>query len=67
MTRGYWQVPLGEESVPISAFVTMFGDFQWRYMPFGRSAPAIYSRIVVKLLRGLIDFSGAYLDDIINF
>ena len=37
-------------------------------MPFGlRNAPATFSRIVVKLLRGLDDFSGAYLDDIINF
>jgi len=37
-------------------------------MPFGiRNVPATFSRIVVKLLRGLDDFSGAYLDDIINF
>ena len=35
MTRGYWQVPLGEESIPVSAFVTPSGHFQWRYMPFG--------------------------------
>ena len=28
---------------------------------------ATFSRIVVKILRGLDDFSGAYLDDIINF
>jgi len=34
MTRGYWQVPLDDPSVPISAFVTPFGHFQWRYMPF---------------------------------
>ena len=68
MTRGYWQVPLDEESVPISAFVTSFGHFQWRYMPFGlRNAPATFSRLVVKLLRGLDEFSGAYLDDIISF
>ena len=37
-------------------------------MPFGlRNAPATFSRIVVKLLRDLDDFSGAYLDAIINF
>ena len=37
-------------------------------MPFGlRSAPATFSSIVVKLLRGLDDFLGAYLDDIIKF
>jgi len=28
MTRDYWQVPLDDPSVPISAFVTPFGHFQ---------------------------------------
>ena len=28
MTRGYWQVPLDDPSVPISAFGTPFGHFQ---------------------------------------
>jgi len=52
MTRGYWQVPLDEESV--SAFVTPFCHFQWRYMPFGwRNS---FSRIVNKLLSGLESF-----------
>jgi len=44
MTRGYWQVPLDEESIPVSAFVTPSGHFQWRFMPFGlRNAPATCS------------------------
>ena len=68
MTRGYWQVPLDDVSVPVSAFVTPFGHFQWRYMPFGlRNAPASFSRIVSKLLTGLESFCAAYLDDIIIF
>ena len=68
MTRGYWQVPLDDYSVPVSAFVTPTGHFQWRYLPFGlRNAPATFSRLVVKLLRGLESFYGAYLDDIIIF
>ena len=68
MMRGYWQVPLDDPSVPISAFVTPFGHFQWRYMPFGlRNAPATFSRIVTKLLLHLEAFCAAYLDDIIIF
>ena len=68
MTRGYWQVPLDDVSVPISAFVTPYGHFQWRYMPFGlRNAPATFSRLVSKLLMGLESFCAAYLDDIIIF
>jgi len=58
MTRGYWQVPLDDVSAPISAFVTPYGHFQWRYMPFGlRDAPATFSRLVSKLLMGLESFS----------
>jgi len=66
MTRGYWQVPLDDASIPVSAFVTPTGHFQWRYMPFGlRNAPATFSRLVTTLLKGLEYCSGAYLDDII--
>ena len=47
LSRGYWQVPLDDESVPISAFVTPHGQFQWRYMPFGlRNAPATFQRLM---------------------
>jgi len=68
MTREYWQVPLDDDSVPVSAFVTPFGHFQWRYMPFGlRNAPATFSRLVSKLLLGLESFCAAFLDDIIIF
>jgi len=68
MTREYWQVPLHDTSMPVSAFVTPTGHFQWLYMPFGlRNAPATFSRLVTTLLKGLEYFSGAYLDDIIIF
>jgi len=68
MTRGYWQVPLDDASIPVSAFVTPTGHFQWRYMPFGlNNAPATFSRLVTTLLKGLEYCSGSYLDDIIIF
>ena len=35
LSKCYWQVPLEEKAVPISAFVTPFCHFQWKYMPFG--------------------------------
>jgi len=68
MKRGYWQVPLDDPSVPISACVTPFGHFQLPYMPFGlRNAPSTFSRLVSKFLLGLDAFCAAYLDDIIIF
>ena len=68
LSRGYWQVPLDEESAPVSAFVTPFGLFQWKYMPFGLcNAPATFQKLVAKVIAGLEQFVGAYLDDIIIF
>ena len=68
LSRGYWQVPLSEESVPISAFVTPHGQFQWRFMPFGlRNAPATFQRLMWKVLTGLEGFTCAYLDDVVIF
>jgi hypothetical protein len=68
LSRGYWQVPMDEESIPISAFVTPHGQFQWKYMPFGlRNAPGTFQRLVRQVLKGLERFTGAYLDDIIIF
>jgi len=51
-----------------TAFVTPFGHFQWRYMPFGlRNVPATFCRHVSKLLLGLDVYYAAYLEDIIIF
>jgi len=68
LSRGYWQVPMVDDFVPVSAFVTPHGQFQWKFMPFGlRNAPGTFQRLVRKVLTGLEMFTGAYLDDIIIF
>ena len=55
-TKGYLAVPLDDESVPYSAFITAQGLFQWRYIPFSlKSAQqhiAVYDvKIVAPLSR----------------
>ena len=68
LSKGYWQVPLDEEAVPISAFVTPFAHFQWKYMPFClRNAPTTFQSLVQRVLVGLDEFTAAYLDDILIF
>ena len=68
MAKGYYQVPMDEESIPFTGFVTPFGFFSWKYMPFGlRNDPATFSRLVQGLLYGLETFCVAYLDDILIF
>ena len=68
LTRGYWQVPMAKESQPLTAFATPFGLYQFRVMPFGLSgAPATFQRLMDGVIRGLEDFSAAYLDDLIIY
>ena len=68
LSRGYWQVPVPEESRPLTAFVTPFGQYQFRVMPFGLSgAPATFQRLMDQVKRGLEEFCAAYLDDVVLF
>ena len=66
LARGYWQVPVQEESRSRTAFPTPFGLFQFRVMPFGlHGAPATFQRMMDQILIGCIGYAAAYLDDVI--
>ena len=67
-TRGYWQVPVAESAQEKTAFVTPFGLYQFRVMPFGlQKASATFQRMIDKLTRGLEDSAADYLDDLVIF
>ncbi|CAK1579718.1 unnamed protein product [Parnassius mnemosyne] len=67
LTSGYHQVPVSEESKPLTAFVTPDGHYEYNRMPFGlTNAPAVFQRLILNLLKkrnipGVL----AYMDDII--
>ena len=66
LTRGYWQVPVAVKAREKTAFVTPFGLYQFRMMPFGlQGAPATFQRMMDQLLRGLEGYAAAYLDLVI--
>jgi hypothetical protein len=66
ISKAYWQCELDPASIPISAFVTPFGLYEYLVMPFGLGgAASCFQRLVQKLLKGFQAFSGAYQDDII--
>ena len=69
LSRGYWQIPLAEDSKEKTAFVTPFGLWQFVTMPFGLAdAQATCQRLVdTKLIRGIEDYAGAYVDDLTVF
>ena len=66
LTKGYWQIPLDDEAISKSAFITPRGLFEFTVMPFGmKTAPATFQRMMRdKVLQGLESFADAYIDDV---
>lgn len=51
---GFWQIDLAEESREFTTFITPFGRYQYKKMPFGISAaPEFFQRQMNKILDGL--------------
>ena len=69
MTSSYNQVPIREEDIPKTAFVTKHGLFEYKTMPFGLcNAPSTFQRMMELILRGLQwKTCLVYLDDVIVF
>jgi len=69
MRSGYWQVPVREEDIDKTCFVTRRGIFGFRVLPFGLcNAPSTFQRLVDMALAGLTwEICLAYLDDLIIF
>ena len=66
LTKGYWQIPVDDEAIPKSAFITPRGLFEFTVMPFGmKTAPATFQRMMRdKVLQGLESFADTYIDDV---
>ncbi len=63
--RGFWQVPLDEQSKLLTTFMTPFGRFCFNRLPFGiSSAPEIFQRTMSGILEGL-DGVICHMDDIL--
>jgi transposase InsO family protein len=68
LRAAYHHIALSEAAQPKSAFVTPFGKFEYKKVPFGLAqAPAYFQRLVNEVLSGLGHCSFAYLDDILIF
>lgn len=67
LKSGYWQVPVAEQDRDKTAFVTPFGLYRFKRMPFGlKNAPATFQRLINRFKTGLPQIVIlCYLDDII--
>ena len=64
----YWQAPLSPASREKTAFVTNGGLYEFTVMPFGlTSAPSTFQRLTQRVLSGLSEFCGVYMDNIVVF
>jgi hypothetical protein len=67
LTKGYWQIPLSEQSKQFTAFLTQDSQYRFNYMPFGLvTAPAVFTRLMRKLLSGHSNVMN-YIDDILIY
>ena len=66
LSKAYYQIPMSEESIPLTAFATSKGLMEFVRMPFGlNTACASYIRLMRKVLEGLdVAF---YFDNILIF
>ena len=64
---GFWQIPLHPESAKLTTFITPFGRFCFKRLPFGiTSAPEHFQKRMSQFLKGLPGVS-CHMDDILVF
>ena len=67
LSKGFWQIPMRDEDVEKTAFVTPDGHYEFIGMPFGlMNASATLVRCLKDILLG-IENVNTYIDDIIIY
>ena len=67
LQKGYYQIGLTERAKTLSSFITPFGLYQYRVMPFGMTnAPSTFQRAISQTISSLEGIM-SYLDDIVVF
>ena len=65
LVKAFHQIPMEEQSIPLTAIITPVGLFEFLKMPFGlKNAAQAFQRFVDEVLRGLQDIH-VYMDDIL--
>ena len=64
---GFWQIPLNEESRPLTTFISPFGRYWFNKLSFGiSSAPELFQKRISTILKGL-EGVVCQMDDVLVF
>ena len=65
LSKGFWQIPMADDSKDLTSFVTPDSQYRFLYMPFGMiNASAVFNRLIYKLF-GKIKQVVHFIDDIL--
>jgi len=68
LSKGYYQIPMGEKDVEKTAFTCHRGQYEFLRMPIGvKNAPAVFQELMQSLLEEEAKFSTPYMDDIVVY
>ena len=68
LTKGYYQVPVCKQDQEKTAFVTLYGKYEFKTIPFRlKGAPTTFQRLMDITLTDMSEFAAAYLDDVVIF